>query len=50
MKKNIILLLLVIQSYESVKNELKDINIINKFVQKPLNKKKLEEILNEFYY
>ena len=37
-------------SYESVKNELKDINIINKFVQKPLNKKKLEEILNEFYY
>jgi len=37
-------------SYESVKNELKEINIINKFVQKPLNKKKLEEILNEFYY
>ena len=37
-------------SYESVKNELKDINIINKFVQKPINKKKIEEILNEFYY
>ena len=49
-KDNYKVIVVSAHSYESVKNELKDINIINKFVQKPLNKKKLEEILNEFYY
>jgi CheY-like chemotaxis protein len=48
--KNYKIIVVSAHSYESVKNELKDINIINKFVQKPINKKKIEEILNEFYY
>ena len=49
-KKKYNIIVVSAHSYESVKNELKDINIINKFVQKPINKKKIEEILNEFYY
>ncbi len=48
--KNLIIVIISAHSQESIQEQIKNISIIKRFIQKPLTRKKLQSILSDFYY
>ena len=48
--KNLIIVIISAHSQESIQDQMKDITIIKRFIQKPLTRKKLQTVLSDFYY
>ena len=48
--KNLIIVIISAHSQESIQDQMSNISIIKRFIQKPLTRKKLQSILSDFYY
>jgi len=48
--KNLIIVIISAHSQESIQDQMSNISIIKRFIQKPLTRKKLQSVLSDFYY
>ena len=48
--KKIIIIIISAHSFESIQEQINKINIIKKFIQKPVTRKKIQSVLSDFYY